>query len=107
MIHNVQLLALKQIFTIQISLVDDVMVRVENIVPKAPLRYGCGTKGILDKKKRPASVDLQDHKKSSSDGIRTRVSALRGPRPRPLDNGARKRKAGELGFEPRQYESES
>ena len=46
-------------------------------------------------------------KKSSSDGIRTRVSALRGPRPRPLDNGARKRKAGELGFEPRQYESES
>ena len=45
-------------------------------------------------------------KKSSSDGIRTRVSALRGPRPRPLDNGAKK-SAGELGFEPRQYESES
>ena len=45
--------------------------------------------------------------KSSSDGIRTRVFALGGRRPRPLDNGARNKKAGELGFEPRQYESES
>ena len=57
--------------------------------------------------KSPAAIDAAGFSQSSSDGIRTRVSALRGPRPRPLDNGARKKKAGELGFEPRQYESES
>ena len=34
----------------------------------------------------------------TSDRIRTGVSALRGPRPRPLDNGGKM--AGEQGFEP-------
>ncbi len=48
---------------------------------------------------------IQRFRVRTSDGIRTRVSALRGPRPRPLDNGGIC--AGELGFEPRQYESES
>lgn len=41
----------------------------------------------------------------TSDGIRTRVAALRGRCPRPLDHGGKL--AGELGFEPRLYESES
>ena len=41
----------------------------------------------------------------TSNRIRTGVSALRGRCPRPLDNGGKV--AGELGFEPRQYESES
>ena len=41
----------------------------------------------------------------TSNRIRTGVSALRGRCPRPLDNGGMV--AGELGFEPRQYESES
>ncbi len=69
MIHSVQLLALKQIFTIQISLVDDVMVRVENIVPKAPLRYGCGTKGILDKKKDLQALICKTIKKAAPTGF--------------------------------------
>ena len=34
----------------------------------------------------------------SPNGIRTRVTALRGPRPRPLDDGTEM--AGERGFEP-------
>lgn len=42
----------------------------------------------------------------SSDGNRTRVSALRGRRPRPLDYGAMKL-AGEEGFEPSQSDPES
>mgnify|MGYP006991987015 CR=1 FL=1 len=42
----------------------------------------------------------------TSDGIRTRVAAVKGRCPRPLDHGGIKM-AGELGFEPRQYESES
>ncbi len=42
---------------------------------------------------------------NSPSGIRTRVFAVRGQCPRPLDDGTKK--TGRLGFEPRLTESES
>ncbi len=66
---------------------------------------------ILQAYKKPAAIgeltctnNVGIH--GTSDGIRTRVAALRGRCPRPLDHGGIKM-AGDLGFDPRQYESES